>query len=313
MKIRYSVIVCAYNARERLPATLTHLSVIDYPDDEWEVVFVDNRSTDGTVQRAHEVWASKGSSVPFRMVHESQQGLSFARRTGSRHARGQIFVFCDDDNWLSPDFFRVADQMYEKLGPRCLLGAAATPAFAVAHNDVPAFFYTSASALAIGAVTLETEDVTASRGWLMGAGLVVPRSAFDELEARGFEQGLPCRVANSLSTGGDVELCYVLTLMGWRTISAPELKLTHFIPASRLTVDYIKRLQEGNNDAEAILLPYRILREIRFSNQPYLKRLLRHFLYLVRQPSALRAEAVWFVISGGRGVYRRLPVRWSHR
>jgi glycosyltransferase involved in cell wall biosynthesis len=311
MTVRYSVIVCAYNARERLPATLSHLAVIDYPHDQWEVVVVDNRSTDGTAQSARDVWSDTGSLVRFRVIHEEQPGLSYARRAGVRQAHGDYCVFCDDDNWLSADFLRVADRLYATLGPRCLLGAAAVPAFEVASEAVPAFFYTAAPSLAVGATTLETEDVTVSRGWLMGAGLVVPRSAFDEMEARGFEQSLPCRVGNALSTGGDVELCYALTLMGWRTISAPELKLTHFIPASRLTVEYIRRLAQGNHEAEAVLEPYRVLRQIKLLDEPYLKRLFRQLVAFVRQPSALRLEALWYVIFLGRGRYRYLPVRKS--
>jgi len=63
--------------------------------DEWEVVVVDNNSTDQTRQVVEEV--QRRHSGRFRYVFESKQGLSHARNAGIREARGDILAFMDDD------------------------------------------------------------------------------------------------------------------------------------------------------------------------------------------------------------------------
>ena len=85
--MKISVILSTYNRCQSLAKALDSAAASTLPEgDEWEVVVVDNNSTDQTrdvvedFQRRH--------PGRFRYVFESQQGLSHARNAGIREARG---------------------------------------------------------------------------------------------------------------------------------------------------------------------------------------------------------------------------------
>ena len=96
-----SVVVCTRDRPDRVMACLDALARQDYPS--YDVVVVDNAPRDDTVQslvrdrHPHPLW---------RYVREPRPGLSRARNTGARHARGEIVAFLDDDetpdeHWLA--------------------------------------------------------------------------------------------------------------------------------------------------------------------------------------------------------------------
>src|SRR5215468_3703384 len=95
-----SVIICCYNSSTRLPDTLSHLGRQNVrPSIPWEVVIVNNASTDNTTVVAHQCWPSDAPTV-LRVVYEPRLGLSHARSRGLSEARYEIVSFVDDDNWV---------------------------------------------------------------------------------------------------------------------------------------------------------------------------------------------------------------------
>src|SRR5262245_41018784 len=100
-----SVIVCCYNSADRLPETLKHIAMQNVPDSIlWEVIIVNNNSTDETEKVAISEWSRYHLSVPFKVVNESKPGLNFARKKGVENAGFSLLLFCDDDNWLDEDY-----------------------------------------------------------------------------------------------------------------------------------------------------------------------------------------------------------------
>jgi glycosyltransferase involved in cell wall biosynthesis len=100
---RISVIVCTYNRADRLPAAFAGLRRLRVPPGlGWELIVVDNRSTDGT-RAAIEEEARRGA-LPLRYVHESRPGLGAARNGGLAAAQGELIAFTDDDCYPEPDW-----------------------------------------------------------------------------------------------------------------------------------------------------------------------------------------------------------------
>lgn len=99
-----TVILCTYNRCTHLPAALNSVEASVLPQSvEWEILVVDNNSTDQTREVAAQF--CKQDPRRFRYLFEAQPGLSSARNTGIREARGRILAFVDDDvivepNWL---------------------------------------------------------------------------------------------------------------------------------------------------------------------------------------------------------------------
>src|SRR6266436_3004555 len=91
-----SIVLCTYNRCEILARALNSAAALTVPDSiEWEVLVVDNNSNDQT-QKVVEEFCDQHSGR-FRYLFERQPGLSSARNTGIRHARGDVIAFLDDD------------------------------------------------------------------------------------------------------------------------------------------------------------------------------------------------------------------------
>jgi glycosyltransferase involved in cell wall biosynthesis len=99
-----TVILCTYNRSASLGRALESVAASELPNSvEWEVLVVDNNSSDGTREVVEEF--CRRHPGRFRYLFESRQGLSQARNAGIREARGDILAFIDDDvtvdrHWL---------------------------------------------------------------------------------------------------------------------------------------------------------------------------------------------------------------------
>jgi glycosyltransferase involved in cell wall biosynthesis len=94
---RVSVIVPAHNYARYLPDALD--SVLAQTFTAWECIVVDDGSTDETAAVCARYTAR---DERFRSVHQANQGLSSARNTGLREARGAYIQFLDADDRLAP-------------------------------------------------------------------------------------------------------------------------------------------------------------------------------------------------------------------
>lgn len=94
-KLRVSLVLPAYNEEEYLAACLDAIS--KQTIQPYEVIVVDNNSSDGTADIA--------SSYDFvRLIHETKQGIVYARDAGFNAARGEIIARIDADTILTPDW-----------------------------------------------------------------------------------------------------------------------------------------------------------------------------------------------------------------
>jgi glycosyltransferase involved in cell wall biosynthesis len=103
--MRISVILCTYNRCGTLASALSSVATSVLPDSvEWEVLVVDNNSTDQT----HQVVESFCCQYPgrFRYLFEPQSGKSHALNAGIRGARGEILAFMDDDVIVEPTWLQ---------------------------------------------------------------------------------------------------------------------------------------------------------------------------------------------------------------
>ncbi|MBP7461258.1 MAG: glycosyltransferase, partial [Candidatus Delongbacteria bacterium] len=102
-KPEISVIVCTYNRAELLEKCLQSLAGQSLPATEYEVIIIDNHSSDTTLETA-KLFLNNHPNFSYFM--ENRQGLSHARNLGVTKSRGDYLAFIDDDsmadhNWLS--------------------------------------------------------------------------------------------------------------------------------------------------------------------------------------------------------------------
>jgi len=245
-----SVIVCCHNSAARLPPTLSHLAAqIVESDLPWEVIVVDNASTDETATTARACWPATSAS-PLRVVQEPRLGLSHARDRGRREARYEYLSFIDDDNWVSPKWVSTVRAVFSEHPDVGLCGGRNVPVFETA---APWWFDAFKHYFAVGAQAPSTGRMSF---YLWGAGLSVRKSALEELIANGFEQCLTDRLGTALLSGGDSEISAALQLVGWHQWYDERLELQHFVPQNRLRWEYVRRVVRGSGISSVLLLPY---------------------------------------------------------
>lgn len=234
-----SVIICCYNSASRLPQTLRQLQAQDAPEElAWEVIVIDNASTDDTASVAERTWAER-PVAPLQVVPEPQAGLSYARARGAAEARHDIIALVDDDNWTPSQWLATVAEIFRDNPEVGVVGGPTTEACEV---EPPPWFPTFKGHYAVYGIDSPGGVVEQP---VCGAGLCYRRTAWEQLLAEGYTGILTDRKGKELTSGGDVEICAALRLSGWKIWYDPRLLIEHFIPAGRLNWDYLTRLNSG--------------------------------------------------------------------
>lgn len=100
-----SVVLCTHNRASSLRRTFESLRQMVVPPDLcWELLIVDNNSTDSTRDEVQAFAANSGLNV--RYIWEPRTGKSYALNRGIGEARGESIAFTDDDVLVSPEWLR---------------------------------------------------------------------------------------------------------------------------------------------------------------------------------------------------------------
>lgn len=285
----FSLVICSHNGAARLPAVLAHLKVQAPSSAPWEILLIDNLSTDATAKVAASCW--EDAPVPLRVVRETKLGLQHARERGLREARYDFVGFVDDDNWVASDWVKVADETLESDPSLGAVGSVCEPIF---ERPAPEWFGEFHSIYAI----LTDFDLQGSRKppeYLHGAGLCLRKRAWTQLIQGGFRSLLIGRVGTRLFGGEDTELTTAIRLAGWKIQVEPRLRLRHFMLGRRLRWDYLRRLERGYAKSHVLLDAYsRQNLSMRLGFRPRLGRFwwcqaARSLLQLIARPKAVFA------------------------
>ena len=92
---KVSVIIPAYNSMKYLPETLS--SVLEQTFTDFEVLIIDDGSSDQI-----EAWAQAQTDPRVKFISQKNQGVSVARNTGIKNARGEYIAFLDADDLWQP-------------------------------------------------------------------------------------------------------------------------------------------------------------------------------------------------------------------
>ncbi|MBV8358460.1 MAG: glycosyltransferase family 2 protein [Deltaproteobacteria bacterium] len=242
-----SVVICSHNGEKVLPATLAHLKNQHCIKGlKWEVLLIDNASSDNTALVARQCWSDDGPA-PMRVVREPQLGLCHARRRGFDEAQYEVVSFIDDDNWVAPTWVATASRC---MSTDLQLGAMGSANTAVTEVSFPEWF---SRYCAYYAAWDYPRSATIATWFLIGAGMTVRKKTWYWLKHHDFHPQLTDRVGSRLSSSGDVELGCAIRLAGWAIRIEPQLQLKHYIAADRLQWKYLRRLIRSVGQSHVVL------------------------------------------------------------
>ena len=231
--MKYSIVIATYNRAADLRETLASLAQLS-PAGSWEVIVVDNNSSDDT--RHVVTGAAATFPVELRYLFEREQGRSPALNAGIRTSRGSIIVTTDDDvrvpaNWLDEAAEGIAKLGCEYVGGRVLpIWGAPRPAWIPDRGGKQ---WAVIALLDYGNQPLEFGVRVP-----LGVNMAFTRSAFER--AGLFDPQIGRRAGTLL--GQEVrEWCIRARQAGVRGFYVPDMFVRHVIPAERLTKRYFRR------------------------------------------------------------------------
>jgi glycosyltransferase involved in cell wall biosynthesis len=254
MKDGVTVLICTYNGSRRLAQTLQHLAAQKVGSDlSWNILLVDNASTDGSAEIAQELWETYGAPAELRVYNQPVPGLNPSREAGFQQADHEFIIACDDDNWLQQDFVATAYAIMKRNPSIAVLGSLGELVYEV---EAPAWL-SSYCIYASGPQAPQNGKVESNK--VYGAGSIVRKSAYQKIIKAGFKSLLTDRMASTLTSGGDHEFCYAFALAGYDIWYDDRLKFKHFIEKERISWKYYRRYIKESARCFEVLEPYKIL------------------------------------------------------
>jgi glycosyltransferase involved in cell wall biosynthesis len=250
-----SVIICCFNSGKKIVPTLEHLAAQCLsPNIPWEIIVVDNCSSDDTAALAEETWnrIERKTNPDIIFIREDKPGLSHARKTGIYQARYEFICLCDDDNWLQQDYLSLA---YKTLLANNEIGVLGGKGIAVSDMAIPEWFYPIQENFACGEPAKASGDIS-DKKWIWGAGMMLRNDHMRKLYESGFFHINSDRKGESLSSGGDTEICYWHILTGKKLWYDENLIFHHYITPERLTKTVADQIMKEHELSYNALHPY---------------------------------------------------------
>jgi glycosyltransferase AglE len=266
-----SVIVPVYQGERHIGDCIRSVLAQDYPSGRFEVIVVDNGSTDASVATAR-------AFDRVRVLIESETRSSYAARNrGIRNASGEILAFLDSDcvaepNWLRNAVHALNEQAAELIGGCVVFDYGPHPTGAELYDSM---------------TNMQIERNVQERGIAKTANLVVRRRAFDQVG----------EFPGSMASGGDVAWTSHATRSGLNLIYSAEARVHH--PARRLGALMKKQFRVGRGQPRAWMLQGRsrlgFLRSIARTIRPTMRpqRIRNELERLGVQPRSSTVARTW--------------------
>ena len=124
--MHFSVIICTRDRAAALHNVLSSIARADRPDLDWELLVVDNGSTDNTPA----VIESFAETLPIRRVYEPKAGLSNARNRGVSEAKGEFILWTDDDVLVRGRWLTAFAEAFQAHSEMAVFGGCILPLYA---------------------------------------------------------------------------------------------------------------------------------------------------------------------------------------
>jgi glycosyltransferase involved in cell wall biosynthesis len=234
-----SVVVSTYNRADRLPLALDAL-LAQVGDVAYEIIVIDNNSTDTTRQVVENIAARAGGRV--RYAFEPRQGLSHGRNTGISLARAPIIAFSDDDVRVAPDGVQQLTRIFDEHPGIDYVGGRVLPYW----MEPPPRWLTKAHWAPLALQDYGPQPIVVGRELamcLVGANLAFRRRVFDLVGL--FNPALG-RIKDGIGSSEDHDMQLRVWRAGMHGLYTPLILTIADVTQDRMVKAYHRRWHRGN-------------------------------------------------------------------
>ena len=237
----FSVVICSYNRRDHVVAAVQSVLEQTLAADHYEVIVVDNCSTDGT---ADAIGAIVEVNPHVRYLYEARLGLATARNTGWHAAQGTYVAFLDDDARAETNWLETAEGLIEANPEHlCCVGGPIHPFYT---SPRPEWWLDSYEIRTRGDVQRHLRQGEA----FSGSNMIWLR---DVLQTYGGFESTAGMKGSELGMGEETAL-FRRVWEGEESpvfLYSPDLRVYHWVPAEKMTMRYILKRATANGQFEA--------------------------------------------------------------
>lgn len=237
--------LCTYNRAHLLADAINALLRQDQDTPPYELLVVDNGSTDATAS----VLAQFADSGRVRYLCETQRGLSHARNCGIRNARAPLVAFTDDDVRVDAGWIKTIVKTFAQQPGAAFIGGKVLPIWLA----LPPPWLRVAGAAPLALVDYgdtATSIDASSPHCLVGANLAIRRDVFARI---GLFSSTVQRVGDGIGSTEDQELEQRLLAAGYSGWYEPSLAVSALVPEQRLQRGYHRAWHLGHGRFYALM------------------------------------------------------------
>ena len=220
-----SIIICTYNRSQLLEHCLNSLLAQDAAEDLYEVIIVDNNSSDDTKEITQQYLnKSKGN----RYVLEEKQGLSHARNRGYKEAKTNWICYLDDDATAKENYIsRII--WFTNNKPYSFFGGVYLPWYLYGR---PIWFKDK---YASNKKKYKNITVLPSNEFVSGGVMVIKKELLDQSNGFSPELGM---TGNKIAYGEETSLQIFFRNKGYEIAYDPELVIHHVVAKQKLRTGF---------------------------------------------------------------------------
>ncbi len=234
-----SVVICSYNRAAYIGAALDSLYHQTASKDDFEVIVVDNNSSDGT-NEVVKTWRAANPDGHFYYSTETKQGASFARNKGAALAKADWLCFMDDDAIATSDYIQNIIRHTQSHPTVLGFGGKIIPKYIPEEPRWMSYYVSSL----VGNFDYAPVACPFENGkYPLESNMILKKSAFDLVG--GFNEAIP-GVVGTLRIGGEgKELFYKVIALGQKIYYDPSICVYHVVEVKKLTPEYMYRVASG--------------------------------------------------------------------
>ncbi len=296
-KYKATIAICTFNRAKLLQLCLASIAELDFPKTGFEVLVVDNNSTDSTAALCQQV-PQLFPELHFRYVLETRQGVGFTRTRCAEEATGEIVAYIDDDCLAERNWLTEIVRFYGANPKAMSTGGRIVPKFLVPVADwFGKYFWGLIGNYDQGPKVFRMQGVR----YPSGANMHFRKTAFEKY---GYFDGSLGRSGKSLMAGEEKAMYLKLLRAKEEVYYLPQVIVHHHVEGNKFDKAYVKRHSMGIGGSERIMNKDSFIK----LTQKFMEYLLKlgfaiayGMLYLFQgQPSkmAMLIKFRWWVIEG---------------